>query len=595
MRLPGREWTLINKGERRWVWGFAVAVMLATCLPYLLAYSRQGETWDFTGFVIASEDGNSYIANMQSGSVGAWLWTSPYTAAPEQGTLVFMTYLLLGKLAAAPASHALLVLLYHLFRVIAGVLAILATYDFLALFLAQVRYRRLCTALVNLGGGLGWAILLAGRTSILGSLPLEFISPEAFGFLSLFGLAHLALARAFLLWGLRSYLLARQETGRAALLGSIRTGVFFLLTALAQPLTGMVAGAVPALHLVVTGTAVLFSDPRLRDRLLMRRHAPVRPEPSDSHDGEIASPQRLAMTEWFKSHSPGWGEESLRSTWLVYFKRFVIAGAIAGPFVVYNALAFSLDPFLKAWNAQSAIPSPSPLLYLLAYALVLPFAGVGGWRLLHKDGWRAGFLIPWIVVFLIAIYLPFSLQRRLLEGTWAAWVVLAGLALEAYHQGELTRQGWIKKLSPVLSLAFAATLILYVGSFLTVLKTAEPLYQPAAETAAFKYLAQNAAPGQVVLSSYETGNVLPAWTPLKVVIGLRTLTAGIETLQPEVERFYQAGTSQDERLALLAAQRVDYVFWGPHERALGGWDPQSAPFLVRVFAMGEYQVFKVVI
>lgn len=557
--------------ERRWVLGFAIAVMAVTCLPYLLAYTRQGKDWAFTGFIIASEDGNSYIANMQSGSAGNWLWRSPYTAVPEQGALVFLTYLLLGKLAAAPAQHGLLVLLYHLFRVTAGVLAILATYDFLALFLKEVRYRRLCTALITLGGGLGWVILLLGPSSILGSVPVEFISPEAFGFLSLFGLAHLALARAFLLWGLRSYLLARQETGRRALTGSVRTGLFFLLTGLAQPLTGMIAGAVPVLHLMVTGVWWLVQRGGLPKKTLTGAVALTLPSPGE---------------RGFRSPGPA-------AAWPAFFKRFIITGAIAGPFVLYNALAFSLDPFLKAWNQQSAIPSPSPLLYLLAYGLVLPFAVVGGWRLLHTDAWLGAFLVPWIVVFLIAIYLPFSLQRRLLEGIWVAWVTLAGIALEASHRGEAPRLGWIKKLSPILGLSFIATLVLYSGCFLAVAKPAEPLYQPADEVAAFDYLARNAAPGEVVLSSYETGNVLPAWSSLRVVVGLRTLTAGIATLLPEVERFYEPGTGLAERQALLVSQGVDYVFWGPHERALGSWDPQAAPSLVRVFEQGEYEVFKV--
>jgi len=280
---------------------------------------------------------------------------------------------------------------------------------------------------------------------------------------------------------------------------------------------------------------------------------------------------------------------------MAFFKRFLVAGVIAGPFALYNALAFSLDPFLKTWNQQSAIPSPSPLLYLLAYGLVLPWAVVGGWRLLRQDAWQAAFLIPWIVVFLIAIYLPFSLQRRLLEGIWVAWLALAGTALEAYRRGELPRLPWIKKLSPLLNLAFAATLILYSGSFMTASRAAEPLFVPADEAAAFNYLAHSAAPGEVVLSAYETGNVLPAWSPLRVVIGLRTLTAGTATLEPAVQRFFQTGGSQAERLALLSGQGVDYVFWGPHERALGGWDPHTAPYLVRVFAQGEYQVFKVII
>ena len=239
------------------------------------------------------------------------------------------------------------------------------------MFIKTVRYRRLGTALVTLGGGLGWIIILFGKSSWLGSLPVEFISPDAFGFLSLFGLAHLALARAFMLWSLRSYLQAGQQTQpRAAWAGSIRTGVFLLLAALAQPLTGMLAGAVLVLHLLITGLYRLIS-------------------PGSTLDGAV---------------------------WKAYFKHLVIAGIIAGPFALYNLLVFTLDPFLKAWNQQSYIPSPNPALYLLAYGLALPFACIGARRLLQQNFWQGIFLVAWIPASLLAIYVPFSQQRRFLDG-----------------------------------------------------------------------------------------------------------------------------------------------------------------------------------
>ena len=96
-----------------------------------------------------------------------------------------------------------------------------------------------------------------------------------------------------------------------------------------------------------------------------------------------------------------------------------------------------------------------------------------------------------------------------------------------------------------------------------------------------------------MLSSYQTGNLLPAWAPVRVVIGLGTLTAGISTLQPEVECFYQPNENSLERQALLASQGVSYVFWGPEKSALGDWDPASATFLTRVFHQGDYWLFKV--
>ena len=195
---------------------FAALVMLVTTLPYLLGYFTQGQTERFTGFVFGVEDGNSYIAKMVSGSYGDWLFRTPYTAYPQAGLFIYLPYLLLGKLAAPPGLHEQLVSLYHLFRFFAGMLAILASYDFLAYFIREIRLRRFGVALTCLGGGLGWLLVVLGRSNWLGSLPLDFYSPEAFGFLGLYGLPHIALARALLLWALLAYLKLVETRSQAA-------------------------------------------------------------------------------------------------------------------------------------------------------------------------------------------------------------------------------------------------------------------------------------------------------------------------------------------------------------------------------------------
>jgi hypothetical protein len=98
-----------------------------------------------------------------------------------------------------------------LFRFFAGLLAILATYDFLSYFLSSLSARRLGLLLVTLGGGLGWVLILLARQSWLGALPLELYSPETFGFLSLYGIPHLALARALMLWAILIYLRGQSD------------------------------------------------------------------------------------------------------------------------------------------------------------------------------------------------------------------------------------------------------------------------------------------------------------------------------------------------------------------------------------------------
>ncbi len=148
-----------DRQERKWVAVFAIAVMLVSLLPYLLGYTMQGADWRFTGFLIGVEDGNSYIAKMLSGSAGAWLFRTPYTAYPQRGVFLFIPYILLGKLAASPGLHDQLVAIYQLFRLVSGTLAILATYDFIAFFIRKISLRRLGVALAVLGGGLGWLML----------------------------------------------------------------------------------------------------------------------------------------------------------------------------------------------------------------------------------------------------------------------------------------------------------------------------------------------------------------------------------------------------------------------------------------------------
>ena len=143
----------IEVSERRWIFIFGGIVMLITTLPYLLGFVWQGSNFRFSGGVVGIEDINSFLANMISGSAGMGLFKTPYTAYPRTGSLVYLPFLLLGKLAAGPGLHDQVVILFHVFRILAGMLLIWATYDFMALFIQQVRWRRFGTMLAVVGVG----------------------------------------------------------------------------------------------------------------------------------------------------------------------------------------------------------------------------------------------------------------------------------------------------------------------------------------------------------------------------------------------------------------------------------------------------------
>jgi hypothetical protein len=524
---------------------FAAVVMLITSVPYVLGYVVQDEDWRFTGFVISVEDGNAFIGKMLSGSVGEWLFRTPYTATPQRGFLIFLPYILLGKLVQPTDAHEPLVALYHLFRIGAGGLAILATYQFISLFVAKTIYRRIGLALSTLGGGLGWLLVALGKQQWLGFLPLDFYSPESFGFLSLYAYPHYALARALLLWGLAAYLRAtvRLDSSRSLARGGLKVGLLWLLAGLAQPLTGMVVIAIVGLYLLALA----------------------------AWQGWLAARRK-------EVHWPGFRDRVLLAVW---------AGIPPAPFVLYNLASTRLDPFLKMWTEQSPFPSPHPLHYLLAYALVLPFAVPGARQLWREKEWSAKLPVVWAICLPILAYAPVSVQRRLPEGVWVALVILALKGL-----GSSTRPA-TRRWAAMLLLSFPSTLLLLVGGILEVADPGQTIYRPADEVAAFQALSGQTQRDTVVLSSYESGNALPAWAPVFVVVGHGPESVGYSRLMPRVEAFYKDGTADSERLELLTELGVDYVFWGPHEKALGGWDPSTADYLSQFHRSGDYFLFSV--
>lgn len=529
---------------RGWALAFAVLVMLLTSLPYLLGYANQGRDWRFTGFVLGVEDGNSYIAKMQTGSVGAWLFRTPYTSADQEGVVAFLPYMLLGKLAAPPALHEKLVLIFHAFRIAAGVLAILATYDFIAYFISRERDRRYGLVLAVLGGGLGWVLLLLGQDTWLGSMPLEFYSPETYGYLEVFGLPHLSLARAAMLWGLLVYLRSACRNARLSLKAAAVLGSLWLLAAICQPLTALCLGAVVGLHLVALAVVNIF-------------------EPEEQR-------------------SAGWLE------WRSRLLFVILAFIIPAPFLIYNAISFSTDPYLRSWTAQNLILSPPWPHYLLAYGLLLPFAAIGARNLLRHDPLEGWLPVAWIIAFPVLAYAPVNLQRRLLEGIWIAMVVLALWSLRTEVQPGVR---WRLFLSTTL-LAYPSTLILFAGSITSVLHPGEPMYRQAAEVRVFEQMAANSTPGSVVLASYATGNALPAWAPMRVVIGHGPESSGLERLEAEVQHFYDSDTADADRKRLVDQLNISLVFHGPHEHLLGGWEPARSNQMKEIYRQGRYAVYE---
>ena len=271
-------------------------------------------------------------------------------------------------------------------------------------------------------------------------------------------------------------------------------------------------------------------------------------------------------------------------------RRWLKAGGLAllfpAPVVLYLAAVYLRDSSLQAWARQNYLPSPPLWQYLVSYLPLLPLAGLGARRLLRRSGGLL--LVAWPPALLALAYAPVGVQRRLIEGIWVGLAVLAAVGLEpATSLGD-----WKKHFARgVIAVCLPTSLLLVVAGLRVGLSPSEPAFRPIAEVAAFDWLADHAPRGSVVLASFPTGNALPAWAPLRVVIGHGPETAGLEQLRPEIEAFFDPGHPDTARRDFLKAHQVAFVFFGSHERALGAWDPGQAEYLQPVYSASDYAVY----
>jgi len=522
------------KGRKKIIY-FAIVVMIITTIPYLVGFASQGDAWRFSGFVIGVEDGNSYIAKMLSGANGDWLFRTPYSAENQKGLLAFVPYILLGKLTSPPGQHDLLVVLFHGFRFISGVLAILAGYDFITLFIKKTKWRWWALVTLVLGGGGGWVLVLFEKKNFMGSLPLDFISPESFGFLGLLGLPHLALARACLLWGFTSYL--------KKMPGYIPGALWFLLGFL-QPIFVVIAWSVVGMHLA------LISMLTLRE-------------------------QKYNWKQTWKNNKE-------------YIKGAISGFVISAPLIIYTAISFFTNPFLKIWAEQNILPSPHFLHYLIAYGIFGPFAILGLFKLIGMDRSKGYFLAGWLILLPVLVTAPVSTQRRLAEGIWAAIII----SMISYFENR-NRLRLLEIL--YLSFAFPSTLVLLIGSISAARIQSRPIFRPVSEIQAFEYLAENVLTEAVILTSYDTGNNLPAWANHRVVLGHGPETKNRYEVEDEVLKIFSLETSDDFRDEMINKYNVSYIFWGPSERELGNWDPSGTKFLRETFNKNGFAIFRTMV
>lgn len=164
-------------------------MILASALPAIIGLIQSRNGFIYSGVVFNPVDGYTYLAKMEIGNSGDWLFSLPFTAQSGEGRVLYPFYIAAGHFLQVTGIS--LSIGFNIFRLIAyGCLALVLIR--LANHLLQNKGISLGVSIILLaaGGGLGWILLPFGKYGA------DFWVSEAFPFLAGLANPHFPLAIA---------------------------------------------------------------------------------------------------------------------------------------------------------------------------------------------------------------------------------------------------------------------------------------------------------------------------------------------------------------------------------------------------------------
>lgn len=234
----------------------------------------------------------------------------------------------------------------------------------------------------------------------------------------------------------------------------------------------------------------------------------------------------------------------------------------AAPWIGYQLWLTQTHPVLRLWNAQNITPSPPLPEALIWGGLPLVLAAPGAAMLWRCGGPAYRLLLRWGVIGALLLYAPIALQRRLSLGLWMPICLLAALAWRDAIGPRLAERWRTLALALLAALLPLSNLLVWAGMTGAALARSPTVFLTRAEAEAIRTLPA----GALVLAAPETGAFIPAHSDARVLYGHPFETVNAEVEKQAVMDFF-AGRVDAARF--LQERKVDVVFYGPREAALG--------------------------
>jgi hypothetical protein len=535
-------------GELAWALGAALIILTLSSVPYVMGALNSTDTWHFGGLVMDLEDGYSHLAKMQQGAQGGWTYRILFTPEEQPGVVLYVFYFVLGKLAAW--SGLSLILVYHLARLACGLFLLVVLYLFLSHFIRGIAARRVAYFLATLSSGWGWLALLLGKEVFLGVGPVDLWLMDGYTFFTIIVFPHSALATGLLLCAFLSALVYLESGGWRSLLWAIAAAVSLCLV---HPFSLLLV------HILVGGQWALTS--------IWRRRVVWR--------------EALGLT---------------------------VLAIVPLPLAGYFLWGLRSSPVLLAWQAQSLTLSPHPAHYFLGYGIPAILAVAGAVTVLRRGRPREFFPLIWVGAAAVLLYLPFNLQRRMIEGLQVPVAVLAAWGLVRWALPAFSRSrifGWLARrpryhrrglrrlvVAAILLASIPSSLYLLSSLSLSASCAGPPLFHHRDQVEAAAWLEDHARLDDTILTSYEVGGYIPAQTGRRVFWGHWCETIHLDDKRRDAATIFSSATPDSTRRNLLTKYGVSYIFYGPGERALGGWAPDSSSWLTRMATFGSVTIYR---
>lgn len=541
-----------EKSEWGFVAGTLLFVLVVTSLPYLFAYLTTPADKQFMGIMVNVPDHMQYFSWMRELTT-ANLSANKLTPEPNAPVFFNLLWWSMGRLAALlGVSYAVM---FQLLRLVATTLFLVLAYRICSWYFADRLMRRTAFLLIVFAGGVGWLLVVLKYTVAGGELPyplLVFVS-EPNTFFNILAFPHFIAAAL--------YVFVFDLVQRGQQRRQLKYAVFAGLVAL-------FFGWQHAYDLVLVYGILGFYTLLL---LLRDRRLP-----------------------WYM------------------LKSMLIIGVISWWPALYSVLLTSLDPLWKDVLAQFAnagvyTPNPLQLLILLGPTFWLAIFWVvkeNPFRLSGLDD-KTLFLNAWFVANFALNYIPTDYQIHMLNG-WQ--IPIAILATQALFFAiiplvqKITRRwqmGWSRAgvqravILGLIILVIPTNIYLWAWRFIDLGRHDYPYYLTTDEVNGLGWLDGHVQSDDVVLSSMTVGQYIPALTGAHAFLAHWAQTVDFFNKSDMVGQFFAPTTTDTQRQKILADYSVDYVFYGPAERQIGQFDPNSVPYLQVVHTLPTVTIYQV--